>query len=273
MEQVKIFLAAHKKAPQYGDSCYQFIHVGAANSAVMIDGALRDDASADNISQKNDIYCELTGLFYIWKHVHDVEITGLGHYRRLLANQRFAKHPNDQILTQQEIVTCLKTHDIILPTLQDKGGQRHGYFRTVEERGEFCPYRLVVPVIKELYPEYVDDFDKEFLTPEMSFANMLICRKELFDEYCEWLFNILFRVEENLKHSIYGVAPREMGYFSEWLLNVWVRHKKLEVCYKPIFFIEDNINWHYQVKYAMQQMGLANQVAKIERYITRKKNL
>ena len=34
----------------------------------------------DNIDFLNPWYCELTGLYYLWKHVDD-EIVGLEHYR------------------------------------------------------------------------------------------------------------------------------------------------------------------------------------------------
>ena len=63
MNKINIYVAVHKPATLYGDSCYRFIHVGAdLHPEVYIDGALKDNGNSDNISVKNDIYCELTGL-------------------------------------------------------------------------------------------------------------------------------------------------------------------------------------------------------------------
>ena len=103
---------------------------------------------------------------------------------------------------------------------------------------------------------------------------MFVSSKQLFDKYCQFLFDILFKVEENLKqNNIGGVAPREMGYFSEWLLNVWVRKNKLKVAYQPITLIEEKKNWHYRVKYLMQQHGMGKLVMKIENFISDWKEL
>ena len=40
--------------------------------------------NGDNIDRFNPFCCELTGLYYMWKHGDD-EIVGLEHYRRYLS--------------------------------------------------------------------------------------------------------------------------------------------------------------------------------------------
>ena len=87
---MKIFVAVHKSAKLYGDSSYQFIHVGATmHPDVAIEGALKDNVSDDNISDRNAVYCELTGIYHIWKNIHDVEYVGLCHYRRYLSHKQY----------------------------------------------------------------------------------------------------------------------------------------------------------------------------------------
>ena len=59
---------------------------------------------------------------------------------------------------------------------------------------------------------------------------MMICKKKKFDEYCHWLFDILFEVEKRTDITNYTVAEaRIYGYLSEILLNVWVDYKRLKV--------------------------------------------
>lgn len=238
MKKVRVFVAVHKAAKLYGDDkAYKFIHVGATKSPIIINEAQRDDDADNNISNKNDIYCELTGLYYIWKNVHDVEYVGLCHYRRYPSNDDVGLIPNLNILSEKDIVGRLQHADIILLQKTPKNGEINGYFTDKERLLHYRPYVMMQPVIKELYPEYLDSFEEEFITPTMSFGNIMICRKSLFDNYCKWLFHILFAVEQKMNQQS-GPEPRELGFYSEWLLNVWVRHNKLNVDYANVFFTE-----------------------------------
>ena len=60
------------------DDIYTPIHVGRKGKQDI--GYIGDDTS-DNISDRNDGYCELTGFYWIWKNVK-ADYLGLVHYRR-----------------------------------------------------------------------------------------------------------------------------------------------------------------------------------------------
>lgn len=64
----------------------------------------------DNIDNVNPWYCEMTGLYYLWKHVDD-EIVGLEHYRRYMTN---ANKP----ITEAEAKTLLENYDLLCPIAQ-----------------------------------------------------------------------------------------------------------------------------------------------------------
>ena len=258
-KKTTIYVASHKPTEKYGDECYQLIHVGAAqHQDVLIQGAVKDDSDPDNISSKNDIYCELTALYYIWKNVQDVDITGLVHYRRFFVKkEKMVKTPNEIILTKEEIESILSKDDMILGSPTEKRYAVGGFFTNPLDVPEFAIYRNILPSIKDLYPEYTEDYFNEFFEPHMSFCNMMICRKELFDQYCKFLFNILFDAEKRWKEVGIGVAPREMGYISEYLLNCWIRHHKhLRICYKPIALFEDTNKLGFKVHYFFDKIGL-----------------
>ena len=259
MSRIRIYVATHKLTNKYGDDCYQLIHVGAAQHPdVNIEEAIKDNSQFDSISSKNDIYCELTGLYHIWKNVHNAEITGLVHYRRFFVRKnKITKDPNSIILSKDEIQNLMKDYDVILGEPCAKKYAVGGFFTNPLDVPEFAIYRNITPSIKELYPEYVEDYYNEFFEPTMSFCNMMICKKELFDQYCEFLFNVLFDAEKRWVDAGIGVAPREMGYISEYLLNCWVRHNKhLRICYKPIALFEDTNKIGFKVHYMLDRVGL-----------------
>ena len=74
----KILVACHKKTKTPFESVYLPIQVGAAGNDPI--GFARDD-NGDNISDKNPMYCELTGLYWAWKNL-SCDYLGLVHYRR-----------------------------------------------------------------------------------------------------------------------------------------------------------------------------------------------
>ena len=58
---------------------------------------------------------------------------------------------------------------------------------------------------------------------------MLVCKKELFDRYAEWLFDILFECEKHMKFSPYTRAKRSLAYMGEYLLTVYIMHNHLKL--------------------------------------------
>ena len=67
----------------------------------------------DNIDFLNPWYCELTGLYYLWKHVDD-DIVGLEHYRRYFVNSK------NKLLSENDINNILNEYDIIAPYQYNK---------------------------------------------------------------------------------------------------------------------------------------------------------
>ena len=79
MANIKIIIATHKKYWMPQDDMYLPIHVGAEGKT--LDLGYQKDNVGENISKKNANYCELTGLYWVWKNL-DADFMGLAHYRR-----------------------------------------------------------------------------------------------------------------------------------------------------------------------------------------------
>lgn len=76
----KVFVITHKECEIPKVEGQYILLVGAENKSEAIKCDFRDN-TGENISEKNKNYCELTGVYWIWKNV-DADIIGLCHYRR-----------------------------------------------------------------------------------------------------------------------------------------------------------------------------------------------
>ena len=70
----------------------------------------------------------------------------------------------------------------------------------------------------------------------------MIVRKEIFDDYCEWLFSILFEVEKRIQISNNVYQARVFGFLSERLMRVYIEKKKLKVKEVKVLKIDENGN-------------------------------
>ena len=75
----------------------------------------------------------------------------------------------------------------------------------------------------------------------MSPYNMFYTSKRNVDLYCEWLFNILFDVEQKTDMKGYTEYQRRLyGFLSERLLNVWLcKNANYKVKYLTVFKTDD----------------------------------
>ena len=63
-------------------------------------------------------------------------------------------------------------------------------------------------------------------------------KSELFDSYCEWMFDILFELEKRLDISDYSAYDaRVFGFVSERLLDIWIKTNKLTYINIPVEFM------------------------------------
>ena len=66
------------------------------------------------------------------------------------------------------------------------------------------------------------EYAKEYFRGNLFYAcNMFVCRKSLFNEFAEWQFNILKKVEEIIPKSGYSRERRILGFFAEAMLPIF----------------------------------------------------
>lgn len=223
------------------DDVYLPIHVGREGKT---DLGYIGDNTGDNISAKNANYCELTGLYWAWKNLK-CDYIGLCHYRRYFTGKNL--HTNNAekkkaiILHRQDYEKLLREYDVILPV------KRNYYIETVRSQYEHAHNKRDLDeaekIVAELYPEYNEAFEKVMSRKKLHILNMLVMKKTLFDEYCSWLFSILFELEKRIDISSYNLyEARVFGFISERLFNVWLEKQQLKVKEVPVINLE-KVNW------------------------------
>ena len=236
-----IYIMAHKPfdAPQLPG--YAPLQVGAARNGDL--GYLRDDAG-ENISERNPYYCELTGLYWVWKNRDDA-VKGLVHYRRYFARSRMA-HSYADVLPFEELSGLLDGADVVVP--RTKHNHVSNRDQLVPRHAEERYFAALRDSVARRCPEYLAEFDAFFKENTGHFMNMMVARREVFDEYCAWLFGILFDLEEHARAAWPEDDPKRMyGHLSERLLNIYIRHNGLRVAERPMANMEYDL--HKRLRY------------------------
>ena len=242
MEEIKIIIASHKKYQKPVENIYLPVQVGAEGKE-KIDGYIQDN-TGENISIKNPNYCELTGLYWAWKNLN-AKYIGLVHYRRYFTESKKIPKEEDEkfkvVLTEKQIKEKLKNVDIILPK------KRKYYIENLYSHYEHTmyiePLAETQKIIKEKYPEYLEEFNKLHKRTSAHMFNMFIMKKEILNQYCEWLFDILFELEKRVDVSKFdNFHARFYGRISELLLDVWINKNNFK--YEEVKVIDmQKINW------------------------------
>ncbi|MBR3350182.1 MAG: DUF4422 domain-containing protein [Solobacterium sp.] len=217
-DDIRIVIAAHKEYRMPSDPMYLPLHVGAALSDKEL-GYIKDN-TGDNISERNPSFCELTGLYWEWKNL-DADYTGLVHYRRHLSMKKKGRDPFDNVLKYEEIRPLLYHCSVFLPK------KRNYYIETLYSHYAHTHYAdqldLTRDIILDLYPEYKDSFDRVMKRTGGYMFNMMILRRDLLNDYCTWLFEILFELEKRYhKDDLDPFQSRFYGRVSEIIFNVWL---------------------------------------------------
>ncbi|ANZ57747.1 exopolysaccharide biosynthesis protein [Fructilactobacillus lindneri] len=221
---IKILVASHKDSPMPKDKMYLPVLVGADKNYNGQKG-FQPDNQGNDISSKNPNYNELTAIYWAWKNLHNVDAIGLVHYRRLFSKGHARLLEN--VLTENQVIKMLEKAPVILPR------KRHYFVETIKSHYIHSHYQepldVTREVIKKDFPDYLCSFDNVMKSRSAHMFNMFIMKTDYFDDYCEWLFSILNKVESKIDISEYSVQEaRVFGYLSELLMDVWIQKNNVK---------------------------------------------
>ena len=236
---IKILIAAHKKYWMPNDPVYLPLHVGAEGKP---DLGYTKDNTGDNISAKNPNFCELTGLYWAWKNL-DADYIGLVHYRRYFTR----KEVHDIEAKKSQILTGKEWEQILTKYLVVVADKRKYYIESNRSHYNHAhhPEGLDVTeqILGEKYPDYISAFNTVMSRTWAHMFNMFVMRRELFDQYMTWMFDVLFELEKRVDITGWDVyESRIYGFVSELLLDVWLERNQIDFREQNVSFMERQ-NW------------------------------
>lgn len=223
MSLCKLLIACHKPAALPQDQMYIPIHAGRAlalkhQSSLssedlkwMLQNTSGDD-TGENISALNPHFSELTVLYWAWKNYDQIgnpQYIGLCHYRR------YFKLPEDfeKILPQYDIISdTQKCHKSVYKQYESYHCTKY-FDRAIE-------------ILKQKYPEFSQAAHKYLNSQDGFYYNMSIMKKELFFQYCSFLFDILVDLEKEFDYtSLSAYDQRLAGVIAERLSGIFISYQ------------------------------------------------
>lgn len=264
MEQpkIKILVAYHKPDILFKSNCLEPIHVGREIAAQkqdpdsktkfeLLNNQMIGDNTGENISEKNLYYNEMTALYWAWKNydaLGNPDYIGLMHYRRHFylkkANSDIAywesnkiDDPNEYLsntlgLTEEALGSWLQKYDGIVSTPYYKESV-YDHFKLSHDISQL---ENAVQIVKDRFPKYYKSCKKYLSGHNTYFCNMFVFPKDIFFEYCSFIFGVLEAYEHSsaFDGGRFFISERLTGSFIQYLLD----HKK-KLLPVPTMYIEE----------------------------------
>lgn len=261
-DNCEIFVFHYKDGNPFPDlPCYTHILAGKETYDQKSD--LTGDNTGENISNKNQYYSELTGIYWIYKNQFS-DIVGTCHYRRFFtakeepfrhkikrmlyylfglktgrhgliytSNQRYW---NNRILRCSEAKSILENFDAIMPTKRKLRQSIKEHYNKYHDPSDL---KLVELIIREKTPEYSNSFESVLQQKGLYANNMMVMKWPKFEALCQWLFLILFEFEKRVDLNNYtDYQQRIFGFISERLITTWIFHQQLKVKELPLIYFK-----------------------------------
>lgn len=184
-----------------------------------------EDEMKDNISHLNSKLNEMTAIYAYWKNLmKDADYVGFQHYRRFFNQADFLDLDKYDIIDTTPIKMLFNMSFFT-------GDDKPNIVKTTIENGFYICHKeeawhMMEDELKKtpFYPFFEDWKNQDALT---SPCNLFIIKKKMFEEYCDFIFPILFSIDKKLDISTYdNYQKRQVAFISERLTSLFLYSKK-----------------------------------------------
>ena len=201
--------------PEYGiesNSLWVPLQCGAELTGNYRDDSLRDN-TGDNISNWNQAYAELTGIYWTWRN-RKSDYVLFNQYRRRWENLHPGFNPKKFFDDYDAMAT-----PCIVPTSVE---WQFRHFHSDEM------YELMKSTVLEMHPDYQKSWIQHIENNQLLYySNGMFFRWRDFDAYCNFLFPILDAIRVKLGWNTPEDIDKPLlfGYISERLYTLWLKHR------------------------------------------------
>lgn len=234
---IKILVTYHDQHPILRSDILMPIQTGAAVAPLLFDGMLRDD-DGENISNRNDKFSELSAMYWAWKNYDKIgtpDYIGFMHYRRQFVFDERLALPYPKWISSFYFVSSLNiakayfSDESIKKTIQEYDYLIPKYHVTPtknirEEYDKHIPgshveiFDTFIQICREIIPDWEEEICQIETGNIVSVCNMFVMKKQLFFDYCDFAFPILFELEKRINADNYTEnGKRFLGYMAEKL--------------------------------------------------------
>ena len=177
----------------------------------------------ENIDDKNPWYCELTGLYWMWKN-GTAYYVGLEHYRRFFASMKVEKS-RMKVDEAQELLH--RGGDMIVTEYSH--GPRYTAMEWFRDSGYLTHIRNFISVLdredREPFTSYIAN------RHTLIQCNMFIGIRPVMERWCNFIFPLLDRYDR--KCGCDNSNRRMDGYFAEHIFGYWLEKEKVPIVKAP----------------------------------------
>ncbi len=261
-DYLKIFVVYYKPAPLIKTEIFEPIQAGRAvadkpsregtfntEQITWLNKNMIGDDTGENISKLNRYFAEVTALYWIWKNTNTPFI-GMFQYRRFLSLKADTHYPmvtfpsirflhlgikhleafsqqflHDLELEKKFILPWFATHDILVSEpLKLNVYEQYKTDHIISDLDE------ALNILKQKYPEMYP-FAIQVLHSDTGFypSNLFITRREILNQYSEWLFSILLPLYDKIKDDVAARNTEQklaFAYLSERLFTIYFRYQQ-----------------------------------------------
>jgi len=233
------------------------LYVGDASDAARR-GGLESDFVSDGVHLDNKRWCEMSGIYKVWKSSFKKSHVGFCHYRRIFnfsniietinpiedykSNKRSDIINGDLLHNFRDFISPNlelfgNCNSIIIPPAESLSNSNFIHYASSHIAND---YLSVISFIFNKYPTFRKALINSTADNYIFSNNMFILPIKFFDNLCSFWFDVLFEFERRNTTPKYnhGTQCRDIAYLSERVFDVWIRKQILDgaaVTFVPIY--------------------------------------